>query len=294
METTAAPDRAHPSPLVALRAIGAGLYGKLEFQHLSGSIKHRSIPPFLADLRHQGRLPAGRRILIHSAGAAAVTTAWAGARLGCGVDAVIPESTAPGVVRLLGWLGARCHRKSSRQARSFMRQVERESGAYVLDQFRERALIDHYRAIAGELVTQLPEITAVVVGIGTGVSITGIGREIRDRAAGCRVVGVEPEECQVAAGKPWRPHKISGLAPPVPQELLDHSVIDEIIPVPSKLAWSRARELSQRHGLLVGPSSGATLEAALRLRRRAASGQVVAILSGTVAELLDTGTEVRS
>jgi cysteine synthase len=135
-------------------------------------------------------------------------------------------------------------------------------------------------------VTQLPDIEAVVVGIGTGVSITGIGRAMRRRRPDCLVIGVEPAECRPSTGAPWAPHCIAGLAPPMPQVLLDRAVIDDIVAVSSNEAWARARALACRDGLLAGPSAGATVAAALQLCKQRGLCRVAAILGGSISELL--------
>lgn len=272
--------------LVPIGEPGAGIFGKVEFRHPSGSIKHRSIPPFLAAMAARDELRPGQPVIIHSAGAAAVTTAWAGARLGCPVHAVIPRASAAGVEHLLRWLGAEAHRVASGDAPGFIERLRHGHGAYFLDQFREPALIEHYRPVAAELLAQRPDIEAVVVGIGTGVSITGIGRELRRRRPGCLIIGVEPAECPLSTGAPWAPHRISGLAPPVPQALLDRTVVDDIVLVSSERAWAQARALATRDGLLAGPSAGATVAAAHQLREQRGLRCIAAILGGSISTLL--------
>ncbi|WP_280151813.1 pyridoxal-phosphate dependent enzyme [Piscinibacter sp. XHJ-5] len=273
------------TPLLPLSRIGEGLFGKVEFSHPSGSMKHRSIPCFLESSLARGRVAKGQRVIIQSGGSAAVAAAWAGARLQLGIDAVVSSSTGEEILRLLRWLGARCHAVRSTETPRYVEALKAE-GAFFLDQFREEGLIDHYRPVAEEILDAVAGVDAVVVGIGTGVSITGIGRAIKHRAPACLVVGVEPEEASVAAGKPWAPHRIIGLAPPFAQPLLDRAVVDAIVPISSEAAWARARELAQREGLLAGPSSGAAVEAAVQLRRDRRASRIVAILGGGVVEHL--------
>ncbi len=276
---------AEPTPVVPLTRCGPGLWGKLELLHPSGSIKHRSIPRLLADERDRGRLPKGRAVVIHSAGSAAITTAWAGARLGCPVHAIIPRSAAAGVEHRLQWWGAHCHRLPSKQAPEFIAGLV-EGGAYRLDQQCEAGLVEHYRVIGAELLGALPQLAAVVVGVGTGASVSGIARELKARGSGCEVIGVEPQECRVAAGRPWAPHGIPGLAPPFDQPLLDRALIDQFVGIESTTAWARARQLARDEGWAACPASGANVEAALRVRERLGAGPVVALLSGSIAPLL--------
>lgn len=271
------------TPLVE---IAAGVFGKVEFQHPSGSLKHRSIPGFLEARRASGELRWKQPIIVHSAGAAAVTTAWSGARLGSPVHAIVPRSTAPGVLALLRWLGAEHHLVASKDAPRVSAELAQTHAAFILDQFAEPELVDHYRPVAAELCEQLAGVDAVLAGVGTGVSITGIGRELRRLRPGCLVIGVEPAECRLASGAPWSPHRIAGLAPPRPRPLLDRGVVDDFVAVSSEDAWARAQRLARDTGLLCGPSAGATVAAALQVREARRARNVVAILGGSISELL--------
>ncbi len=284
-------DGAAPTPLVPLFGGRAGVHGKLEYLHPSGSIKHRSIPTFLAAELAHGALRVGQPVIVHSAGAAAVTTAWTGARLRCPVIALLPRGCAPGVGRLIKWLGGEVIPVSSRDATALIAELQRTRGGYHLDQFGEARLIEHYGAVAHEILDQIPGVDAVVVGIGTGVSVTGIGRELRRLRPACRVIGVEPAECRLSTGAPWAPHRISGLAPPVARQLLDTGVIDEMIAVSSDEAWAEAKTLARRDGCLAGPSGGATVAAAVRVRETSGLRVIAAILGGSISELLGSMDE---
>lgn len=276
-----------PTPLVPLSGTAPGVYAKLELLHPSGSIKHRSIPQLLAGERRAGELPSGREIVVHSAGSAAITTAWAGARLGCPVQAVVPRNCAMGVERKLRWLGAQCHRIASRDAEAFIDGLV-ESGAYRLDQQQDPRLVDHYGAIADEILASLPEVAVVVMGIGTGASISGVARGLHRRGSDCRVIGVEPDNCRVAAGQSWAPHRIPGLSPPFPQPLLELQSVDELVGVCAQTAWQRSQWLARKEGWLACPASGATVEAALRLKQERGTEPIVAVLSGCMEPLLDS------
>ncbi|MEZ4363061.1 MAG: pyridoxal-phosphate dependent enzyme [Kofleriaceae bacterium] len=265
------------TPLVPLTSLDAQLHAKLEFLHPSGSMKHRAIPPFLAALRAS---PRGREltdVIVRSAGAAAVTAAWSCAQLGLRATAVLPPSASDQLLALLGWLGATAHRAPLPEGTALMARLGRAPGAYVLDQAREPGLTDPYRVVAAELLAQLPALASVVVGIGTGHGITGIARELRDRGGRVAVYGTEPAEAAVASGATWAPHGIPGLAPPNGGPLAEAALLAGIEPVPSAEAWELARRVARETGWLVGPSSGATVAAALRLRARGVRGPLVAI-----------------
>jgi cysteine synthase len=273
--------------LVPLPHLGPDILTKIEFQYPSGSMKHRSIPAFVERLLDRGELVAGQPIAIRSAGAAAVTLAWAGARVGCPVIAVLPPSVAPAVVAALDWLGATCHVVDPAEATRLMGELAADGRTYVFAQANEERLIDHYRPVAADILGQLDQVAAITVGIGTGLSVTGIAREVRERSPSTQVWGVEPAEAAVASGNPWAPHHIPGLAPPIPQPLLATRLLAGIVPVPSEAAWSTARDVARRAGLLIGPSSGATVAAAVELRRRGVSGPIVAVSACAMNEYWD-------
>lgn len=269
------------TPLIELKETGMGIYGKVEFLHPTASIKHRSIPAFLAEQVATRMLHRGTHVIVQSAGCAAITTAWAAVNLGLKAEAIVPQTTSLATIHTLHWLGARCHPLPSREANDRIRLLQQEHPSFYLDQFSQSELISHYRPIASEIIKQLPSVQAVCIGIGTGISITGIAQLCKQIVPHCQIIGVEPVEAAISLGKSWSPHKISGLAPPLPRPLLDLSLVDQIIPVESTAAWVRARMLAQTCGLLVGPSSGATVEAALKWRAQH-KGDVVALLSSSI------------
>jgi len=277
-----------PTPLVHLQQLDAEMYAKVEYLHPSGSMKHRSIPRFLQQLHETGELQPGQRIAIRSAGSAAVTTAWTGAQLGYPVVAVLPPTASQQTIHWLHWLGAHCHQVPPQEATRLMQEFGDAPDVYVLAQAREERLIDHYRPVAAEILHELDRVAAITVGIGTGLSATGIGRHVRDGRAECRVYGVEPAEAAIASGQPWAPHGIPGLAPPIPQPLLDTSLLSGIIPVPSDAAWRCARQTVQHAGLPLGPSSGAAVAAALQLRQEGHAGPIVAVCACSIHDYLES------
>ncbi|GAC1405359.1 MAG: cysteine synthase family protein [Ktedonobacteraceae bacterium] len=276
-----------PTPLVALKYFDANLYAKIEYLHPSGSMKHRSIPPFLREILASGEIRPGQRIAIRSAGSAAVTTAWAGAQLGLSVLTIVPLTVTQHTLQMLRWLGASIEQLPPEQATLRISELEREPSVYVLAQAREPRLIEHYRPVAHEIYEAVRNVTAITVGIGTGLSIMGIAYEMQELSPGCQVIGVEPAEAAIASGQPWAPHHIPGLAPPLAQPLLNTTLLGGLLPIPSPDAWHFAREVARSAGLPIGPSAGATLAAALRLRRQGVTGSIVAVCACSINDYLE-------
>lgn len=280
------------TPLVALTPYDRNIYAKLEYVHPSGSMKHRAIPKLVQELIQQGEISRGQRIAIRSAGSAAVALAWAGAQFDCPVTAVLPPSAMQATASALRWLGAEILQVPPIEATALMEAFEAEPGTYVLAQANESRLIDYYEAVACEIFQEIQAPAAITVGIGTGLSVMGIEYAARKLGHKCQVWGVEPAEAAIASGQPWAPHRIPGLAPPIPQPLLDISILDGVIPLPSAEAWLCAREIAQQCGLLVGPSSGATIAAASRLRKQGINGHIVAICACAMNEYWEETTSI--
>lgn len=280
------------TPLVSLASLGPELYAKLEYVHPSNSMKHRAIPPLLEAKKRQGAIASDAVIAVLSAGAGAVSVAWAASQLGHRALTVLPRDAPSTLARLIRWMGATCVQIEASEVAATIARLRADPEIHLMSQSQDPEIVDYYRPVAREIMTQLPEVAAIVVGIGTGASITGIGREVKDANGRCRVVGVEPSEAQVARGGSWAPHTIYGLAAPMPQVLLDKSLIAEIVPIPSREAWRSARDAAQKVGLFVGPSSGATIAAALALRARGERGPIVAVCACSMMEYIDAAPDL--
>ncbi len=262
-----------------MTAFGQGLHAKLEYVHPTRSAKFRALAPHLLAVAESGEIAGAGKIVIRSAGCAAITTAWVCRKLAIPAEAVIPQHAEEEVAGILARLGAEVKCLEPEQATRYMLEAEADPQVYVVDQFHDRRIVDYYRPMAGEILDDLPDVAAIVVGIGTAASIMGVAREVRARGSACRVIGVWPEEFDPTWRSPYRAHGISGLAPPVRETHLVPEFIDDIVMVPSADAVARTRQIFQRAGLPAGTSSGATLEAALRLRRAGMEGPIACVFA---------------
>lgn len=269
------------TPLTAVAAFGERLYAKLEFVHPTRSAKHRAFAPHFQVLSRSGELEGVRKVVIRSAGCAAITAAWLCRRMAMPLEAVLPNHLEEDVVGVLHRLGATVTQFAPEQATRYLFEQEGDPHVYVLDQFLDHRLVDYYRPLAGEILNEQPQTSAIVVGIGTAACIMGVAHEVRARQSMCRVIGVWPAEFDPTWKTPYRPHGISGLAPPVRETHLDQSWVDSILMVPSNDAHARSRQIFAGTGLPVGTSSGATLEAALRLREGGIEGPIVCVFAST-------------
>lgn len=265
-----------PTPLVRVAFLGPDIHIKVESAHPSGTMKHRAIPRWFEREVTSGRIARGQLVVIRSAGSAALATAWAGARLSVPVMAVLTPDASEYIVEALTSYGATSRRVPIDEAEAFVAELCRERGAFHFRQEQEPGLIDYYRPVAREIVEELGPGTTIVVGIGTGLSITGIAREVESHS-GCAVVGVEPAEAPIASGGTWAPHGITGLAPPFPQKLLERARLSRVLAISTSEARAMADEVMRLEGLAVGPSTGATLAGAVALAREGHRGPFAAI-----------------
>lgn len=165
-------------------------------------------------------------------------------------------------------------------------------GSIILQQFTNPANpLTHYKTTAEEIWRDTEgKVDIFVAGVGTGGTVSGVGRRLKELNPNIKIVAVEPETSQVLAGKPAGPHKIQGIGANFVPANFDRSVVDEILPVQSDDAIRTSRELSATEGLLVGISSGASAYGATILAQRIEnkSKKIVALLPDTGERYLST------
>ncbi|MGH2609252.1 MAG: PLP-dependent cysteine synthase family protein [Tepidiformaceae bacterium] len=278
------------TPMVELRSLspepGVRLFAKLEGQNPTGSIKDRIVHRILRVARETGALEPGQRIVEASTGNTGVSVAMFGEIMGHPVDVCVPESVYPEIEELLRAYGARIRfvprQAGIKNAVEVAREVAAEQGAFLLNQFfSEENVRAHYEGTAAEILRDLPSVDVFVAGIGTGGTITGAGRRLKEANPGCHILGVEPRlGVHVQGLKSLE----DGFIPPV----LDESVLDGKIIVGNRHAFSHARRAMLAEGIFGGISSGAVLHAAMRAAGRIKRGNIVMIFADAGWKYLGT------
>lgn len=269
------------TPLVELKSLspkpGLRFFAKLEGQNPTGSIKDRVVVRLLERARARGELKPGQTVVEASTGNTGVSLALFGRLLGHPVEVCVPESVYPEIELLLRSFGARVRRvprqAGIKTAYEAAHVVARREGAYLLNQFGDpENVAAHYEGTAGELLADLERVDVLVAGMGTGGTVTGVGRRLKEANPACKVVGVEPRLGVHVQGL----HSLAdGFIPPV----LDEGVLDAKIIVGSRHAFSHARRAMLAEGIFGGISSGAVLHAAMRVAKRLERGNVVMIFA---------------
>ena len=269
------------APLVELRGLspkpGVRIFGKMEGQNPTGSIKDRIALALVERAESEGRLAPGDTILEASSGNTAIALAFVAKQKGYRAHVVVPEGVAPSISDLLDLLGAEvtwCGVEGGMgHALEVAADLAADRGYKLLGQFTDQANPDtHYASTGREIADALPSVDVFVAGIGTGGTIMGAGRRIKERWPHARVVGVEPKLGERLQGIK---NLDEGFIPP----LLDLAMIDGRFLVDSASSFRRVQDLARAEGLFAGASSGAVLDTALRLAERMEQGVIVAMLA---------------
>jgi cysteine synthase len=280
------------TPLVALTRLGEGLgaevVAKLEYFNPGGSVKDRIGVSMIDAAEAEGRIEPGRSVVVEpTSGNTGIALAMVCAARGYHCILTLPEGMGRERSALLRTYGAVVRETPSlggmNESVDLAREiVESTENAFMPQQFNNPANPEiHRRTTAEEIWRDLDgEVDALVCGVGTGGTITGVGQVLKERRPGVHVVGVEPRGSAVLSGQPPGPHKIQGIGPGFVPDVLDRAVIDEVMPIEDEVAIDTARLAATREGLLVGISAGAALSAALDLasRREMAGKRIVAIV----------------
>ena len=272
------------TPLVELRSLspapGVRIFAKLEGQNPTGSIKDRIVLRILRAARASGSLRPGQPIVEASTGNTGVALALFGRLLGHPVEVCVPESVYPEIEQLLHVYGATVHRvprqAGIKSAREVALALAERDGAFYLGQFDSpENTRTHYESTAAEILRDLEPVGPVdvfVAGMGTGGTISGVGRRLKEANPGCHVFGVEP---RLGVHVQGLKSLDDGFIPPV----LDESVLDGKIIVGNRHAFSHARRAMLAEGIFGGISSGAALHAAIRAASRIERGNIVVIFA---------------
>jgi cysteine synthase len=278
------------TPLVVLghlaSGLGAEVVGKLEYLNPGGSVKDRIGVAMIDAAERDGLIEPGGSVIVEStSGNTGIALAMVCAARGYELVLTLPEGMSRERTALLRTYGAEVHETPSlggmNEAVELAGRIAAERDAFMPQQFKNPANPEiHRRTTAEEIWQELDGgVDALVCGVGTGGTITGVGQVLKDRRPSVKVVAVEPAASPVLSGGLPGPHKIQGIGAGFVPDVLDRSVIDEVIAVDDETAIRRAREAARGEGLLVGVSAGAAIEAALELAERSElSGKRIVVI----------------
>ena len=291
------------TPLVRLHRLAeqagakAEVLAKLEFFNPLNSVKDRIGVAMIEALEAEGRIKPGATLVEPTSGNTGIALAFVAAAKGYRLILCMPESMSIERRKMLLLLGAELEltppEKGMRGAINRAEELLKEiPGAVMPQQFANPANPAIHRVTTAEEIwndTQ-GKVDAVVSGVGTGGTITGIGTVLKKLQPEVRMIAVEPEDSPVLSGGQPGPHKIQGIGAGFVPEILDRSVIDEVITIGNETAFETARQAARLEGIACGISSGAALSAALEIAARPGmeGKTVVAIIPSFAERYLST------
>ena len=279
------------SGLVRSKNLNARILGKLESFNPGHSVKDRAALGMIRAAERDGLLKAGGTIVEPTSGNTGIGLALVARRLGYKAVLTMPDSMSVERRQTLKAFGAELVLTPGAQgmkgaiakAEELVREIP---SAYMPMQFKNPANAQAHYESTGPEIWQDTEggVDVFVAGVGTGGTVSGTGRYLKERNGAVRIVAVEPATSPVLSGGAAGPHKIQGIGAGFVPELYDASVVDEVLPVANEDAFAAARLVSKTDGVLVGISSGAALAAAVALAERPElQGKTIVVL------LPDTG-----
>lgn len=278
--------------LPAQRDVKARILAKLEFFNPIGSVKDRIGVSMIQSLEEAGLIKQGTVLVEPTSGNTGIALAFVAAAHGYRLILVMPESMSVERRKMLALLGAELvltpAAQGMRGAVARAEELVKElPDAIIPQQFRNPANPSiHRRTTAEEIWNDTHgEVDIIVSGVGTGGTITGIGQVLKPRKPSLRMVAVEPEDSPVLSGGQPGPHKIQGIGAGFVPDVLDRSVIDEVVTVGNQTAFETARAVARLEGIPVGISSGAAIAAALEVGVRPENeGKTIVVIIPSFAE----------
>ncbi|HHY22953.1 MAG TPA: cysteine synthase A [Clostridiaceae bacterium] len=280
------------TPIVSLKKMtGLNIYAKAEFLNPGGSIKDRVAKFMIEEAERQGRLKPGMTIMEPTSGNTGIGLALAGVQKGYKVIIVMPENMSEERKKIIAALGAELIlTPAEKSIMGTVEEVEKrakaDSSVFVPQQFEnpDNPQI-HYLTTAREIWDQLDgKVDIFISGLGSGGTLCGVGRFLKEKNPDTIVVAVEPKNVSALLGHEPGLHKIQGIGDGFVPPVLDTSLINEVVEVTDNDAIQTARDLAKIQGLLVGTSSGANVWASVQMAKKYGKDKTVATVLADRAE----------
>jgi cysteine synthase len=286
------------TPLVRLRRLAAAhgskaeIVGKCEFFNPMASVKDRIGVNMIAAAEAAGRIKPGTVLVEPTSGNTGIALAFVCAAKGYKLILTMPDSMSIERRKMLVLLGAQLELTPAAQGMKGAiakaeELVKTLPDAFIPQQFQNPANPEIHRRTTAEEIWKDTSgaVDAVVSGIGTGGTLTGVGQVLKPRKPGLKMIAVEPEDSAVLSGGPPGPHKIQGIGAGFVPQILDVKLIDEIVRIGNDSAIKTAREVARLDGVPVGISGGAALAAALEVGARPGmDGKCIVVILPDFAE----------
>jgi len=289
------------TPIVRLNRMGEGLkaklFAKLEYFNPLGSVKDRIAAAMIESAEKDGKVDSESLIVEATSGNTGIALAFVCAIKGYRLCLTMPDTMSIERRKLLGHLGAElvltpgADGVNGAIAKAMEIAASRQN-SFMPDQFKNPANPAIHRVTTAEEIWHDTEgqVDIFVSGVGTGGTITGVSQALKQRKPAFKAIAVEPADSPILSGGSPGPHKIQGIGAGFVPDVLDRSLIDEVVTVTNDEAFETARMLAQKEGLLCGISSGAAVAAALKIAKgpEAENKNIVVILPSTGERYIST------
>lgn len=277
------------TPMIRLNNIVEGdmaeVYLKLEKYNPGGSVKDRAALGMIERAEELGLIKSGDTIVEPTSGNTGIALAMIGRLKGYRVIIVMPETMSMERRSLIRAYGAELvlteGAKGMKGAIAKAQEIaDKENGFYIPQQFMNEANPSkHYATTAEEVVSDVSDLDMFVAGVGTGGTISGVGKRLKELKPEVKIVAVEPEKSPVISGGQPGPHKIQGIGAGFIPDIYVKEVVDQVITATEEEAFEAARLVAKKEGILIGISSGANVAIALKLAKELGKGKKIVTLA---------------
>ncbi|MBC2577067.1 cysteine synthase A [Peptostreptococcus russellii] len=270
------------TPLVNISKIDNNVFVKLEGKNPGGSIKDRAVLGMITGMEERGELKPGDRIVEATSGNTGIAAAMIGMNKGYPVTIIMPESMSQERRSLIRAYGAELILTDA--ANGMQGTIDKMNELLDTGNYKSLKQFDnpdnpkfHYQTTGPEIYSELNDVDIFVAGIGTGGTVSGIGKYLKDQNPDIMVFGVEPASSPLINEKKAGPHKIQGIGANFIPKNFHADVIDEVLTITDEDAFNMVREVAAKEGLLVGISAGANIYAAQLLAKKYPGKKVVTV-----------------
>jgi cysteine synthase A len=262
--------------------LNSDIFVKLEGNNPGGSIKDRPVKKMFELAEKAGHLKENSTVIEPTSGNTGIAIALISKLKGYKSILVMPDTMSKERRKIMKMYGAEIiltdGEKGMNGSLELAEKLREENNYIMLDQFKnEGNVLSHYENTGPEIIEQLSDIDIFVAGVGTGGTITGVGKKLKEYNKDIKIIAVEPTNSAVLSGQEPGSHKIQGIGAGFIPEIMDKSVIDEIITVESEEAFNYTKELVNKEGLFTGISSGANVAAALKAAKEYENKKIVTV-----------------
>lgn len=270
------------TPIVNIARVNENIYLKLEGKNPGGSVKDRAVLGMILGMEERGELKFGDKIVEATSGNTGIATAMIGRNRGYDVTIIMPESMSVERRALIKAYGAELILTEA--AKGMQGTIDKMNELLKTGEYKSLGQFDnqdnpnyHYKTTGPEILKDVPDADIFVAGIGTGGTVSGVGRYLKEKNPNIKIFGVEPAASPLINENKFGPHKIQGIGANFIPKIYDGSIVDEVLTITDDEAFDAAREVSNKEGIMIGISSGANVAAAKKLAEKFPDKKIVTI-----------------